>query len=139
MRALAAAVLAVALAGCASTHSITPQVAGGDVVFARAQAVEVKLSSYHFDPNPVRLKAGQPYALKLVNAASKDHTFTAPEFFAAAKVAPADAQRIAGGQIELKPGAATVLHLVPAAGEYGLVCTEVGHAALGMHAKIIVG
>ena len=130
--------LAVALAACAQTHPITPQVASGDN-FAGAQPIEVSLSSFHFAPGDVRLKAGQPIALKLVNSSSKEHNFTAPEFFAAAKVAPGDAGKIAQGQVELKPGATAEVRLIPAAGRFHLVCTEVGHAALGMRGTITVG
>lgn len=137
MRILATAASMLA-AGCASTHAIRPQVAGADVAFAGAPTVQVRLSSFHFTPDDVRLRAGQPYALKLVNAASTDHTFTAPEFFAAARMAPEDAAKIAKGQVEVGAGATVVLRLVPAAGEYRLVCTEFGHALLGMRGRLVV-
>ena len=138
MRVLAIAALLMLAGGCASTHAIRPQVAGPQVDFAQAQVVDVKLSSFHFTPDVVHLKSGQPYALKLTNAASRDHTFTAPEFLAAAQVAPEDAARVAEGQIELTPGATVVVHLVPAAGTYQMVCTEFGHALLGMRGKVVV-
>jgi uncharacterized cupredoxin-like copper-binding protein len=138
MRVLAIAALLVLAGGCASTHAIKPQVAGPKVDFAEAQVVDVKLSSFHFTPDVVHLKSGQPTALKLTNAASMEHTFTAPEFFAATQVAPGDAARVAEGQVELAPGATVVLHLVPAVGEFQVVCTEFGHALLGMRGKLVV-
>jgi plastocyanin len=138
MRVLAIAALLMLAAGCASTHAIQPQVAGPRANFAEAQGVDIKLSSFHFTPNVMRLKSGQPIALKLTNAASMEHTFTAPEFFAEAQVAPGDAARVAEGQVKLAPSATVVLHLVPAAGEYQVVCTEFGHALLGMRGKLVV-
>lgn len=138
MRMLAIAASILVAAGCASTHAIRPQVAGADVDFAGAPIVEIRLSSFHFKPDDVRLRAGQPYVLKLVNAGSTDHTFTAPEFFAAAGMAPEDAAKVAKGQIEMGAGATVLLRLVPAAGEYRLVCTEFGHALLGMTGRLIV-
>src|SRR5712671_4747789 len=101
MRATSLAMILILVGGCVSTHKITPQVAGEGVDFSQATPVQVQLSSYKFTPSTLRLKAGGAYALTLVNAASEHHTFTAPEFFAAAKVAPGDAAKIAEGEVEL--------------------------------------
>lgn len=125
------------LASCATTQPIVPRVAP-DVDFSQAQTVEVRLSSYDYTPEEIRLEAGRPYALKLTNVADMGHDFTAPEFFAAARVRPADASKIADGQIELAPGATATVHLVPMAGTYKLVCTHTGHALLGMTGRIVV-
>ncbi|HKT86535.1 MAG TPA: cupredoxin domain-containing protein [Novosphingobium sp.] len=130
---------AIALtAGCASTHPIEPRVASSSVDFSGAETAEVKLGNFSFTPSDVTLKAGRPYVLKIVNTASGGHDFTAPEFFAAATVAPQDAARIASGQVELGAGETAMIRLVPAAGEFKLVCTHFGHAAMGMTGKIIV-
>jgi uncharacterized cupredoxin-like copper-binding protein len=125
------------LAGCASTHAIQPQVASPGIDFSRAETVEVTLSSFEFTPAEIRLQAGKPYVLKLVDT-SGGHDFTAPAFFAAARIAPEDAAKVAKGQIELKAGESAAIHLVPAAGSFDLACTHFGHAALGMKGKIIV-
>ena len=138
MKTLAITVLLMLAAGCASTHAVKPRLAGPQVDFAAAPTVDVTLSSFHFTPDILRLKAGQPYALKLTNRASTEHTFSAPEFFAAAQMAPEDALRIATGQVELAPGATVILHLVPAGGEYRVTCTEFGHALLGMRGRLVV-
>lgn len=138
IRVLVVAALLTLAAGCASTHAINPQVAGPQADFAATPTVDIKLSSFHFTPDLLRLKAGQPYALRLANTASMEHTFAATEFFAAAKVAPDAAALIAKGQVELAPGATVLLHLVPAAGEYRVVCTEFGHALLGMRGRLVV-
>lgn len=135
--ALAALVLAL-LSGCASTHPIEPRLAAASVDFAQAATVEVSLSNFEFSPSEIDLEAGKPYVLKIVNTASGGHDFTAPELFAAAQVAPRDAARIADGQVHLGGGETVSVQIVPAAGEYKLVCTHFGHAALGMTGKIIV-
>lgn len=130
--------LALSLAGCATTHAITPQLARSDAVFANAQPVEVTLSNFKFTPNHIRLRAGTPYALHLINVASGGHDFAAPEFFAAAKVAPEDAAVIADGEVALAGGASRTVRLIPAAGTYKLTCTHPGHALLGMTGDIVV-
>jgi uncharacterized cupredoxin-like copper-binding protein len=123
--------------GCATTHAITPQVASA-ADFSRAERLEVKLSDFAFTPATIRLHAGQPYALALVNAGSGAHDFTAPEFFAASRVAPEDGDRVAKGEVEVEAGRTATIHIIPAAGQYNLVCTHFGHALLGMKGKIIV-
>jgi uncharacterized cupredoxin-like copper-binding protein len=132
-----AAMILGLLGGCASTHAIAPRVASAGVDFGQAETVEVTLSSFAFQPSEIRLQAGKPYLLKLVDV-SGGHDFTAPEFFAAAQVAPEDAAKVAKGQVELKGGESAVIHLVPAAGTFDLACTHFGHAALGMKGKIVV-
>ena len=137
MRTIVLAAMLAAVGGCASTHRITPQLAAESVDFAQAPSLEVRLSSYEFTPSTIRMNAGRPYALKLVNG-PKEHTFTAPEFFAAAKVAPRDAAQIADGEVKLSGGQSVTVHLVPTAGQYKVVCTEFGHAMLGMRGTIVV-
>ena len=138
MKARAFVMILLFVGGCASTHRITPQVAGQGVDFSQAASVQVQLSSYKFTPSTVRLKAGRAYALRLVNEASQHHTFAAPEFFAAAKTAPGDADKIAKGDVELDPHQSVTVHLIPGAGQYKLVCTMFGHVLLGMNGTIKV-
>lgn len=135
--AIAASALFLA-SGCASTHPIQAQLANPEVEFDRAETVEVTLSNFEFSPSELRLVAGRPYILKLTNAASGGHDFAAPEFFAAVRVHAGDSARIAEGEIDLASGETASVRLVPAAGEYMLVCTHFGHSALGMTGKIIV-
>lgn len=131
-------VLCLTLAACATTHPITPQLAASDSVFANARTIEVTLSNFDFTPRHIQLQAGVPYALHFVDTASAGHDFTAPEFFAAARVAPNDAGAIASGQVELAGGQDKTIRLIPAAGTYKLACTHLGHAALGMTGDIVV-
>jgi plastocyanin len=128
----------LALAGCASTHPITPVTAADQSVFARAEVVRVTLTNFKFAPETIELQAGRPYRIEIVNQAGGGHNFAAPEFFAASKLAAGDAAEVADGAIEFAGGETKTLSLVPVAGEYRLVCTHTGHAALGMAGKIVV-
>ncbi|WP_417819076.1 cupredoxin domain-containing protein [Tritonibacter scottomollicae] len=123
---------------CATTHMVEPQTTGQDVDFARATHVQIRLSNFEFSPKEIRLQAGTPYVLDIINVASGSHNFTAPEFFAAGKVAPEDAQKISDGQIEVPKNQSRAIRIVPATGTYRLVCTHFGHSALGMRGDIVV-
>lgn len=125
------------LTGCATSHPIQPKVAPS-INFSDAETVSVTLRSFAFEPSTIQLAAGKHYALRLTNSASSSHDFTAPEFFAASLVKPEDAATIADGEVEVAPGQTVVVHLVPAAGRYGLACTHTGHALLGMRGTIVV-
>lgn len=132
--------LAVALVGtgpCA-IPAAAARTADAGADFAAAQVLEVSLSNFAFTPSTITLRAGQPYALRLVNRASKGHDFKAPEFFEAAQVASQDAGKVAEGEVELRGGESATVHLIPAAGSYKLVCSHFGHSMLGMKGTIIV-
>jgi uncharacterized cupredoxin-like copper-binding protein len=129
---------ALILGGCATTHAITPAVESNAGAFAGSQPLEVTLANFDFTPPTIHLKAGRPYRIELHNVAGGRHDFTAPEFFAAARIAPADAPVVAGGQVELDGGESKTIHLIAAAGRYRLVCTHLGHALLGMKGEIVV-
>jgi uncharacterized cupredoxin-like copper-binding protein len=138
MSRIALLIATAGLAGCASTHAIEPQLAAASVNFAGASEQRVELANFDFTPREIHLHAGQAYDLVLANTASGAHDFAAPEFFAAARVRPDDAPLVAAGKVELAGGATKHVHLVPAAGNYELVCTHAGHALLGMKGKIVV-
>ena len=138
MRLVALAFGFALLGGCASTHAIEPQLVSADMDFTSAETVEVSLSNFRFSPTSLEFRSGKPYILKISNDAEGGHDFTAPEFFAAARVEAEDANRIANGQLELAGGETTSIRLVPGTGEYKLVCTHFGHSTLGMVGKIIV-
>ncbi|MEO6041942.1 MAG: cupredoxin domain-containing protein [Croceibacterium sp.] len=129
---------ALSLSACATTHAITPNVERDTDAFASLQPVEVTLANFDFTPPVLHLRAGTAYRLTLDNAASGGHDFTAPEFFAAARVAPADAAKIASGQVDLAGGQSETVRLIPAPGRYKMVCTHLGHAVLGMTGEIVV-
>ena len=98
----------------------------------------VTLSNFEFEPEVIHLRAGEPVRLRLVNRGSGGHDFTAPAFFAAAKVKPSDAAAIDEGSVEVEGGRIREIELVPAAGRYKLKCTHAFHKLFGMSGEIIV-
>jgi plastocyanin len=106
--------------------------------WSRAPTVTVTLSSFDYTPATIRLRAGEPVVLRLVNASGKGHDFSAPEFFAAAQLRASDRALLAKGTIEVKGKAAREVALRPAAGRYRLRCTHFMHSAFGMKGEIVV-
>ena len=99
----------------------------------------VQLSNFKFSPRQIVLDHGHAYVLRLANVAGGGHDFTAPEFFAASAVAPADRRLVAEGEVEVPPGQVREIHLTaPAAGRYKLKCSHSMHKFFGMSGKIVV-
>ena len=121
--------LAAGLIACSATSQAVAQAAAEQ---------RVELSSFDFTPRALHLRAGQPYTLVLTNVASGGHDFSAPEFFAAARVQPSDAGLIDDGEIEVPGKSTRTVHLIPAAGSYKLTCTHTFHAMFGMKGTIVV-
>jgi plastocyanin len=104
----------------------------------RVQQINVILSNFAFTPQNLRLNRGQAYRLHFVNQGSDAHNYSAPEFFAAARVNPADVGTVSGGKVELAKGESRDVRLVPAAGSYNVACTHLLHASFGMTGSITV-
>ena len=105
----------------------------------QSQATTVTLSNFAFTPKVVTLRANTPYRLHLVNAASGDHAFSAPEFFAAATITPSDQSKISNGAVEIEGGQSIDVTVTPTrAGTYALKCTHFMHAVFGMTGQIVV-
>ena len=104
----------------------------------KAQSLDVVLTDFAFTPQNLHMRQGQAYALRFVNRGSGGHNFSAPAFFAAARINPADAGAIAGGKVELGRDQSRTLRLVPAAGRYDVTCTHFLHAGFGMVGSITV-
>ncbi|HEX8364726.1 MAG TPA: cupredoxin domain-containing protein [Allosphingosinicella sp.] len=104
----------------------------------QAATVTVRLSNFDFTPATIRLPAGRPIVLRLVNTASGGHDFSSPAFFAAARIDPASAGRVRRGGIEVRGRSSVELRLVPAAGRYRLRCTHLFHSTFGMTGAIVV-
>ena len=100
--------------------------------------VSVTLSNFKFNPAAIEMHAGVPTVLHLVNTASGGHNFTAPEFFAAAKIAPASQPLVHDGKVEVPKHSALDVTLTPAAGQYSLKCTHMLHSSFGMNGTIVV-
>jgi plastocyanin len=101
-------------------------------------AATVTMENFKFEPATVQLKAGVPTVLHLVNDAGGGHSFSAPQFFAAAKIAPTSQALVRDGKVEVPKHSAVDVALTPAAGDYPLKCTHTLHAAFGMKGSIIV-
>lgn len=125
------------LSSCASTRAITPQAVEQSVDWDTAAQTEVLLTSFEFTPRVIELEAGTPVRLLITNQ-QDGHDFTAPDFFAAARIASGDLERVANGQVNLREGESIALRLIPEAGRYDVVCTRTGHALLGMRGEIVV-
>jgi plastocyanin len=104
-----------------------------------ARPMTITLTSYAFTPANINLKAGAPVTLHLVNDASKSHDFSAPKFFEAATIAPADKSKVVDGAVDLDEGQSVDVTVTPTrAGTYDLECTHFMHTMLGMTGKIVV-
>lgn len=85
----AAIALATTLAGCQGglATRATPVANADDIVKAadwnKMIPVTVELYDYGYEPRDLKLKAGQPYKITFVNRGTKDHYYTAPEFYKA--------------------------------------------------------
>ena len=97
--------------------------------------VEVRLSNFDFTPSTIRLAAGRPVILHLVNSGDGGHNFAAPEFFAAAREVSGPVER---GRVEVAGGQSADIRLTPARGTYRLRCTHTLHTAFGMSGEIVV-
>ena len=103
--------------------------------WVHAPRVEIRLASFDYDPETIRLRAGQPVVLHLVNTGGGGHNFSAPQFFAAANVATGS---IRDGAVEVPGRQAVDIRLVPARGRFRLRCTHTFHTTLGMRGTILV-
>ena len=106
--------------------------------WSRPARVEVELDNFSYRPKTIRLRAGQPVLLRLVNSSSSGHDFTAPRFFAAATVRPQDQATIGRGSIEVRGKGSREVMLVPRAGRYPLKCGHAFHKMFGMSGTIVV-
>jgi len=106
---------------------------------AQDKSITVTLKSYDFTPDSVSLTANTPYSLYLVNDSRRDHSFSAPEFFAASTVDDQDRAKVTNGTVEVAANSSVELRVTPVrAGQYPLRCDHFLHASFGMTGKIIV-
>ena len=99
------------------------------------RTVEVQLSNFDFSPATIRLRAGEPVVLRLVNAGRSGHNFSAPQFFAAATDVSG---AVRNGKVEVAGRQSRDVRLTPARGTYRLSCTRTLHTAFGMSGQIVV-
>jgi uncharacterized cupredoxin-like copper-binding protein len=108
------------------------------IATAQTPVATVEMSNFKFAPTDVQLKAGVPVVLHLSNTAGGSHNFSAPQFFAAARLDPRAAALVHDGKVEVPAHAAVDLQLVPVEGRYALKCTHALHSAFGMKGTITV-
>jgi uncharacterized cupredoxin-like copper-binding protein len=105
---------------------------------AAGQTVTVTLSNFAFEPEHLRLKAGVPVRLRLVNDSSGAHDFSAPAFFAASSFPPGTSAP-KDGDVDVAGHDTVEINLIPrTAGTYRLRCTHFLHGLFGMHGSIEV-
>lgn len=100
-----------------------------------ARTIEVRLSSFDFTPKTIRLRAGRPVVLHLVNSGGGGHNFAAPQFFAAAAGVSGP---VVNGTVEVPGRRSADVRLSPARGTYRLRCTHTLHSTFGMRGEIVV-
>lgn len=106
---------------------------------AAPELVSVELSNFKFSPTDLTLQHGRSYRLHLVNDAGGAHDFTAPEFFAASAIAPADRGAVVDGKVKLAGHQTVDVTLTPEkAGSYELHCSHFMHSGFGMKGQITV-
>lgn len=106
---------------------------------AATPVVEVRLTSYAFTPETVRLRVGQEQILRLVGAGGS-HNFSAPALFAASRIDARSAGVVRRGTIEVRGEDVIDIRLTPlTAGTYPIRCTHLLHTAYGMKGEAIVG
>jgi plastocyanin len=114
---------------------LAPAIVHAQPDWSRAQRVEVRLSSFDYDPDTIRLPAGRPVILHLVNTSGGGHNFAAPQFFAAADIASGS---VRNGVVEVPGRQAVDVRLIPARGRFRLRCTHRFHTTFGMSGDIVV-
>ena len=109
---------------------------------AKAQTVtpiSITLTNYAFTPSALNLQAGMTYHLHFINSGSKDHNFSAPEFFAAVQVAAEDQAKVEKGRVALEGGQSLDITVTPDhAGTFPVECTHFMHKMMGMRGSIVV-
>ena len=100
---------------------------------------EIVLANFSFNPSDIKLVAGRPVTIHLVNQGSGGHNFIAKNFFAAASMDAATRQKIGkNGVVELAKGESIDVTLIPKAGRYKVKCGHFLHASFGMTGTITV-
>ena len=103
----------------------------------QAREIDLLVSSFDIAPSAVRVKAGEPVRLRLVNQSGQTHRVAAPDLFASAKMRARDRKALHGDRIEVRAGETRELVLVPPPGRYRLRSPNVVYRVLGMSAELV--
>jgi plastocyanin len=107
--------------------------------WSRAQTVQVVMTNYAFTPNALQFRLNTPFHLRLVNNSGHDHSFDAPDFFAAVGTAPEDRVKVVAGEVEVGGGQAVDVKIVPVKpGTYEFQCSHFLHSAFGMTGEALI-
>ncbi len=88
-------------------------------------AVNVVMIDYRFQPDHLTFQHGVHYRLHLENHGKQTHEFTAPTFFAAAKIDNPEVLNSEHSEIVMQPGDSKDLFFTPGApGTYDLRCAD---------------
>lgn len=133
---VAAMPLVIVLAACSMQPSFRNLPAAAPT--NDSETTTVRLSTFAFDPNNIRLKADAVVRLRIVNESDGGHNFSAPALFAASSFLPSSTVP-SKGEIEIAPHETVDVALVPhVPGTYPLECTHFLHSVFGMHGTIEV-
>jgi uncharacterized cupredoxin-like copper-binding protein len=111
----------------------------GEGLAQTAAPISITLTNYAITPSALQLNAGVTYHLHFVNTGSKDHNFSAPEFFAASEIASEDQTKVEKGLVSLGSGQSIDITVTPAKpGTFPVECTHFMHKMMGMHGNIVV-
>jgi plastocyanin len=103
----------------------------------RPESVTVVMADDRFMPDRIEFRVGVHYLLRLENHGKDLHEFTAPAFFATAKVVNRWDLANGGKEVVVQPQETKVIELTPTkVGEFTLICAD--HDWDGMVGKIIV-
>jgi uncharacterized cupredoxin-like copper-binding protein len=87
--------------------------------------INVVMTDYRFMPDHLVFRRGMPYRLHLENHGKETHEFTAPIFFATAKISNPEILNREHSEIVMQPGDSKDLLLTPGKpGTYDLRCSD---------------
>ena len=156
-RLLAALAVASLVAGCGGAMTAGPEGAAAvtqaqreaalrDADWAKMADATITIRDYGYLPRELRLRAGQPYRLTLVNQGSVPHYFTAPEFLGTVATRKVEVRNQAEVKapvftsFEVYPrGGSLDIYLIPLrTGTYRAYCHMKDHLAMGVEGVLIV-
>ena len=91
-----------------------------------------------FEPEVIRLPAGEPVRLVFYNSSRSPLSLHAGGFFARSRVRSGDADLVANGGLLLAPGETRAVNLVPSVGRYRMRSRSWVRRLAGMSALIVV-
>jgi plastocyanin len=126
--------MTVALFVCAAlTWSQTRALAA-----ANPETITVRMSSFKYEPERLRLRAGVPVRLRFVNESRGGHDFSAPDFFASSDY-PAGSSPPPEGRIAVPANGSAEITIVPKrTGMFRVTCTHFLHTLFGMTGEVEV-